>query len=62
MGTCKYCGRDAGLFSHVHKECEEKHEQGINYLEEGIRRYIGDKLKMNELTALVAKLKSENYI
>ena len=62
MGTCKYCGKDAGLFSHKHKECEEKHEQGIRSLEEGIRRYFSDALNMNELTALTAKLKSENYI
>ena len=33
MGTCKYCGKDAGLFSHVHKECEEKHGQGIRSLD-----------------------------
>lgn len=29
-GTCKYCGNDAGWFSHSHKECKEKHEQGVN--------------------------------
>lgn len=28
MGQCKYCGEDAGFFSHVHKKCEEKHNQG----------------------------------
>ena len=47
MGQCKYCGEDAGLFSHVHKECEEKHIQGIATFENGkasensgcIRRY-----------------------
>ena len=39
MGTCKYCGKDAGLFSHEHKECEEKHEQGILSLEDGIRKF-----------------------
>ena len=32
MGTCKYCGNDAGWFSHSHKECKEKHEQGVNDL------------------------------
>lgn len=62
MGTCKYCGKDAGLFSHVHKECEEKHEQGILSLEDGIRKYFKDTLKKNELTGLVTKLKSENYV
>ncbi|MFA6831495.1 MAG: hypothetical protein WCR36_04410 [Bacteroidaceae bacterium] len=30
MGTCKYCGNDAGWFSHSHKECEEKHSKGIS--------------------------------
>ena len=62
MGTCKYCGQDAGFFSHGHKECEEKHDQGITVLEDGIRRYFKDKMNMNELTALLAKLKGENYI
>lgn len=28
MGQCKYCGEDAGFFWHVHKKCEEKHNQG----------------------------------
>ena len=62
MGTCKYCNKDAGFFSHSHKECEEKHEQGIRSLEDGIRRYFKDAMKLNELTALVARLKVENYI
>lgn len=62
MGTCKYCGLDAGFFSHVHKECEEKHDQGIKALEEGIHRYFNDALKMNDLMAKVAQLRKENYI
>lgn len=62
MGTCKYCGQDAGLFSHVHKECEEKHDQGITALEDGVRRYFKDALKINDLAGLVTKLKRENYI
>lgn len=32
MAKCKYCGQTAGFFSRVHKECEEKHERGLNYL------------------------------
>ena len=61
MGTCKYCLQDAGLFSHVHKDCEEKHNQGVTALEDGIRRYFKDVLKVNDLTELVTKLKSENF-
>lgn len=62
MGTCKYCGQDAGFFSHVHKECEEKHDQGVTALEEGIRKYLRDAIKINDLTGLVAKLRGENYL
>lgn len=32
MGTCKYCGKDAGWFSSSHKECKDKNQQGINDL------------------------------
>ena len=27
MGSCRYCGRPAGLFSSVHKECQEAHDR-----------------------------------
>lgn len=62
MGTCKYCGQDAGFFSHSHKECEEKHNQGEITLEDGIRKYFRDALKISDLFGLVAKLKRENYL
>lgn len=29
MGTCKYCGQWAGLFSNAHKNCIEKYEKSI---------------------------------
>lgn len=62
MGACKYCGKDAGFFSHEHKECEEKHNQGVATFEDGVRKYLKDALKINDLIGLVAKLKRENYL
>lgn len=62
MGQCKYCGEDAGFFSHVHKECEEKHDQGIVTLEDGIRSYFKDAIKVNELKQLVAEAKQQNFV
>ena len=62
MGKCKYCGMDAGFFSHAHKECEEKHANGIVSLENGLRSYFADALNLNSLMSLVSKLKSDNYI
>ena len=62
MGSCKYCGEDAGFFSHVHKECEEKHDQGINALEDGIRRYFKDAIKANDLKQIMAMVRQDNYV
>lgn len=53
---CKYCGKDAGFFSHEHKECEEKHSQGVSTFEDGVRKYLKDVLKINDLIGLVALL------
>ena len=40
MSKCKYCGLSAGLFSHAHKECEEKHKQGVAELLAYIHSYL----------------------
>lgn len=62
MGLCKYCGEDAGFFSHVHKECEEKHNQGVATLEDGIRRYFKDAIKVNDLKQIVSRVRNESYV
>ena len=62
MGQCKYCGEDAGFFSHVHKECEEKHNQGLTTLEDGIRRYFRDAVNANGLKQIIAQVRRENYV
>ena len=62
MGQCKYCGEDAGFFSHVHKECEEKYHQGVATLEDGIRRYFRDAIKSDTLQKMVSQVKQENYV
>ncbi len=40
MGVCKYCGQKAGFFSHVHKECEQKHEVGQSQIIQKISDFI----------------------
>ena len=60
MAVCKYCGKDAGFFSHVHKDCEEKHSQGITILEGAMRAYFRGATPIDELER-VAKLVSQNY-
>ena len=62
MGLCKYCGKDAGFFSHSHKECEEKHDQGVKALEDGIRKYFRDAIKTSDLMQLSQNLRQVNYL
>lgn len=62
MGLCKYCGKDAGFFSHSHKECEEKHDQGVKALEDGIRNYFRDAIKTSDLMQLSQNLRQLNYL
>ena len=62
MGLCKYCGKDAGFFSHSHKECEEKHDQGVKALEDGIRKYFRDAIKTSDLMQLSQNLRQINYL
>ena len=40
MSTCKYCGKDAGWFSKSHKECEDKHDQGVKDFEAVVSSYF----------------------
>jgi len=49
-------------FSHMYiKECEEKYNQGVLILEDGIRRYFKDAIKVNELKQIVAIVKQQNF-
>jgi hypothetical protein len=62
MARCKYCGKKAGVFSHVHKECEEKHEQGVTILEGALRSYFGDAIQLGELKVVLTNVKQDYYI
>lgn len=44
MGTCKYCGKDAGLLRSIHKPCEDRFNGGLQLVQrlaiDAIRRGI----------------------
>ncbi len=42
MGVCKYCGLKAGIFSKAHKECEDKHSDGLRGLEQDLRLILSN--------------------
>lgn len=55
MGKCKYCGQSAGLFSNSHKECEEKHEQGIERMKGLMRRFFDGGKSALEMGAIIKR-------
>ena len=55
MGTCKYCGQSAGFFSRVHKECEEKHDRGMEGLGDVMGRFFSGTISTDELKVKLEK-------
>ena len=62
MGTCKYCGKSAGIFSNNHHECEEKHNQGVIILEGALRSYFKGTTAIQELSQVATLTKQNNYL
>lgn len=62
MGTCKYCGQSAGIFSKAHKECEEKHERGINGMRELMRRYFAGAVSSSDLQIKIGRNRTPYFL
>lgn len=62
MGNCKYCGQSAGLFSHAHKECEQKHASGYSEFENICRRYFSGTATVYDVQASRKRLASTMYL
>ncbi len=62
MGTCKYCGLSCGLFRKSHEECENKHNQGIQILEDALRSYLSDQINVGTLKKKIDQVKSGNFV
>lgn len=62
MGTCKYCGQDAGWFSHSHKECKEKHAQGINDFAAVVSSYFTTRASVANVQSAKNRLRVDAYL
>ena len=61
MSTCKYCGKDAGWFSHSHDECESKHEQGMKDFEAVVSSYFTLRATGADVQRTKAQLVADAY-
>lgn len=62
MGKCKYCGQNAGFFSHAHKECEEKHKQGFAELLAYLNAYFNGTSSISSMLSKIKTLQTDNYL
>lgn len=62
MGTCKYCGQSAGLFSRSHKECEEKHNEGIERMKDLMQRFFVGAKTASEMGAIIRRNRSPYFL
>lgn len=62
MPNCKYCGKNAGLFSFYHKECKEKWEKGCAELLAEIHAYFKGMVAMNAVQRKVSVLRQTCFI
>lgn len=62
MGTCKYCGQSAGLFSHVHKECEEKHAKGVESFTQMLNSFFMERATAADIIATRRRLQTDAFL
>ncbi len=62
MGTCKYCGQSAGIFSKAHKECEARHNSGIQVFETAVSEYFTKQLSAATILSTKRQLQIDAYL
>ena len=62
MAKCKYCGKSAGLFSRSHKECKEKHEQGMQGLAGLLKKYFQGTITANKVGQKIIQNRVPYYL
>lgn len=62
MGTCKYCGKSVGLFSSVHKECEERHDKACSELSAVFADYFRGVKTASVVSSALQSKKTEDFV
>lgn len=62
MGKCKYCGKDVGLFSSKHKECEEQHGNGIQEMADFLFTFLCRPLTDRDFIERLNGIQKKGYV
>jgi hypothetical protein len=56
MGTCIYCGKPAGLFSHQHKECREQYDNAATRIFEAFKEALTNLMQPPRFRELIEQI------
>jgi hypothetical protein len=56
MGTCIYCGKPAGLFSHQHKECREQYDDAAKRIFESFKEALTNSMEPPRFRELIEQI------
>jgi vacuolar-type H+-ATPase subunit E/Vma4 len=56
MGTCIYCGKPAGLFSHQHKECREQYDNAVTRIFESFKEALTNSMEPKRFRELIEQI------
>lgn len=62
MGKCKYCGGSTILFFTTHKECEGKHQQGLNDFSSVLNDYFTQRVSLAEVNKKKRYLSTDTFL
>lgn len=62
MGKCKFCGKSAGLFSHSHKECENKHTIGLAEFQSTVLSFLCGSISANKVVDKKIQLFNSSFL
>ena len=62
MGTCKYCGKSAGLFSSTHDECEQKHAKGLTECKDLFVQSLRGGINTDSIKSVIRRLNIECFL
>jgi hypothetical protein len=62
MGTCSFCGKNAGLFRSEHQECRQRHDDAIARTPELFTRVLTDQVEPEIFRGLMRDLAASAHI
>lgn len=62
MGTCRFCGKDAGFLHHEHEDCRARHDEAVRKIPEFFLKELRSGIPPAHFRDLVNEVASTNHV